>query len=240
MAPSHTAGGGLQVVASTSTLASLVTGVLGDPTRVHSIVPVGSSPETYQPAPQDIEAVHNADVLVENGAGLESWLQGTLDNARNGHLRIVVCTDGLPVRDGNPHLWMDPVFARAYVAKIRDALVAADPANAVTYRKNAAAYDAKLRALIARTHRKIGTIPVARRAMIIFHNAFVYYNARFGIRNIGVVEVVPGADSNPQHLSQIVALARANHVRAVFAEPAFRAHPDARAERRHHDRRESL
>jgi ABC-type Zn uptake system ZnuABC Zn-binding protein ZnuA len=221
MAPSRVAGGGFQVVATTSTLASLVSGVVGDPTRVHSIVPVGTSPETYQPAPQDIEAVHNADVLVENGAGLESWLQGTLDNARNEHLRVVVCTDGLPVRDGNPHLWMDPVFARAYVAKVRDALVAADPANAATYRKNAAAYDAQLRGLIARTRRKIATIPAAQRTMIVFHNAFLYYNARFGIRNLGVVEVVPGADPNPQHLAQVIALARANHVRAVFAEPEF-------------------
>ena len=51
----------------------------------------------------------------------------TIRNAANAQLVRVVCTDGLPVRDGNPHLWMDPEFARAYVAKIRDALVAADP-----------------------------------------------------------------------------------------------------------------
>jgi ABC-type Zn2+ transport system substrate-binding protein/surface adhesin len=53
--------------------------------------------------------------------------------------------------DDNPHLWMDPQFARAYVRKIRDALVAADPPNAPTYRRNAAAYDAQLAALVART-----------------------------------------------------------------------------------------
>ncbi|MGB8266501.1 MAG: metal ABC transporter substrate-binding protein [Candidatus Velthaea sp.] len=213
--------GGVRVLATTSTLASLAVGVLGDPARVRSLVPVGASPEDYQPAPQDIEAVHDADVLLENGANLETWLDGTIQNARNPHLQLVVLSAGLPVRDGNPHLWMDPVFARAYVRKVRDALVQADPANAATYRANAAAYDAKLRALVLRTQRKIATIPSAQRVMIVFHNAFDYYDARFGLTTLGVVEINPGADPSPQHLAQIVELARANHVRAVFAEPEY-------------------
>jgi ABC-type Zn uptake system ZnuABC Zn-binding protein ZnuA len=212
---------GVTVVATTSTLASLAAGVVGDSTRVRSLVPVGASPEDYQPAPQDIEAIHSANVLVENGVNLEGWLQSDLDSARNEKLTVVVCSEGLPVRDGNPHLWMDPEFARAYVRKIRDALVAADPPNAATYRRNAAAYDAQLVVLLARTHKKIATIPPAQRTMIIFHNAFLYYNARFGLRTVGVVELHPGAEPSPQHIAEIVTLARANHVGAVFAEPEY-------------------
>jgi ABC-type Zn uptake system ZnuABC Zn-binding protein ZnuA len=213
--------GGATVVATTSTLASLAIGVVGDSARVRSLVPVGASPEDYQPAPQDILAIHDASVLIENGANLEGWLQQDLDNARNGNLSVVVCSAGLPVRDENPHLWMDPEFARAYVRKIRDAVVAADPANAARYRRNAAAYDAQLVALVARTQQKIATIPPAQRTMIIFHNAFLYYNARFGLRTVGVVEVNPGAEPSPQHIAEIVGLARENHVRAVFAEPEY-------------------
>src|SRR5450631_2579663 len=153
-APARQETSGASVVATTSTLASLAVGVLGDPSRVRSLVPVGASPEDYQPAPQDIEAIHSATVLVENGVNLEGWLQSDLDNARNEKLVVVVCTEGLPVRDGNPHLWMDPEFARAYVRKIRDALVKADPPNAAAYQRNAASYDAQLVALLARTHKK--------------------------------------------------------------------------------------
>jgi zinc/manganese transport system substrate-binding protein len=222
---SHTAAqrpsSGATVVATTSTLASLAIGVVGDPSRVRSLVPIGASPEDYQPAPQDIEAIHAADVLVENGANLEGWLQSDLDNARNSKLTVVVCADGLPVRDENPHLWMDPQFARAYVRKIRDALVTADPPNAPTYRRNAAVYDAQLAALVARTQRKIATIPPAQRTMIIFHNAFLYYNARFGLRTVGVLEIHPGAEPSPQHIGEIVSLARTYHVRAVFSEPEY-------------------
>jgi ABC-type Zn uptake system ZnuABC Zn-binding protein ZnuA len=222
---SHAAGraadGGATLVATTSTLASLAVAVVGDPARVRSLVPVGASPEDYQPAPQDIEAIHDADVLVENGANLEGWLQSDLDNARNTKLAVVVCADGLPVRDNNPHLWMDPEFARVYVRKIRDALVTADPPHAAIYRRNAAAYDVQLVALVARTRRKIDTIPPAQRNMIIFHNAFLYYNARFGLRTVGIVEIHPGAEPSPQHIAEIVGTARANHVRAVFSEPEY-------------------
>ena len=216
-----TSSGGVQVLATTSTLASLAMGVVGDHARVRSLVPIGASPEDYQPAPQDIEEVHDARVLLENGANLETWLDGTIANASNPSLIRVVLSDGLPVRDGNPHLWMDPVFARAYVNKIRDAMVAADPANAASYRANAASYDAELVALTARTQKKIDTIPSAQRVMIVFHNAFNDYDARFGLTTLGVVEVNPGADPSPQHLAEIVGLARLHHVRAVFAEPEY-------------------
>jgi ABC-type Zn uptake system ZnuABC Zn-binding protein ZnuA len=220
-APAQQESPGATIVATTSTLASLAAGVVGDPSRVRSLVPVGASPEDYQPAPQDIEAIHSATVLVENGANLEGWLQSDLDNARNEKLTVVVCSDGLPVREGNPHLWMDPVFARAYVRKIRDALVKTDSPHAAAYTRNAAAYDAQLVALVARTHKKIATIAPQQRTMIIFHNAFLYYNARFGLRTVGVVEANPGAEPSPQHIAEIVTLARANHVRAVFAEPEY-------------------
>ena len=212
---------GVHVLATTSTLASLAIGVTGDASRVSSLVPIGASPEDYQPAPQDIEKVHDADVLLENGVNLETWLDGTIENARNPHLLRVVLSAGLPIRNDNPHLWMDPVYARVYVRKIRDALVTADPAHAATYRANAAAYEAQLGALLLRTQRKISTIPRAQRVMIVFHSAFDYYDARFGLTTLGVVEVNPGADPSPQHLAQIVSLARSHHVRAVFAEPEY-------------------
>ncbi|MDB5039412.1 MAG: periplasmic solute binding protein, partial [Candidatus Eremiobacteraeota bacterium] len=212
--------GPLRIVATTSTLASLARGATGG-AEVRSLVPVGVSPEDYQPTPADIAALHDADILVENGAGLELWLEGTIRNAGNPRLKVVVCSDGLPVVDGNPHLWMDPVFARAYVDKIRDALVDADAPHAEAYRTATAAYDRQLEGLTARTRAKIDRIPPARRTMIVFHNAFDYYAHRFGLKIVGAIEPVAGAEPNPQHVADLVRLARAEHVPAVFAEHEY-------------------
>jgi ABC-type Zn uptake system ZnuABC Zn-binding protein ZnuA len=213
--------GPLRIVASTPVLASLARAVAGPGPSIASLVPIGASPEDYEPTPQDIVALRDADVLVENGANLESWLDATIRNAGNPQLRIVVCTDGLPVVNGNPHLWMDTVYAQAYVAKIRDALVAADPAHAADYRANTASYERQLVALTARIRTKIATIPPSRRAMIVFHDAFDYYARRFGLRLVGAIEPVAGAEPNPEHIAEIIRTARAIHVPAVFAEHEY-------------------
>jgi ABC-type Zn uptake system ZnuABC Zn-binding protein ZnuA len=217
-APSAT---GLHVLVTISTFESFARAVGGSRISVDSLVPVGASPEDYQPTPPDIEKLHAADVLVENGLGLESWLERTIDNAKNASLVIVTATRGLPVKDGNPHLWMDPELARGYVRAIRDALVARDPAGKSDYTRNAARYDATLVALEREIAAKIATIPAASRSMIVFHNAWQYYDDRFGLRTIGVLELSPGQEPNPQYVSRLITLAKSNHVRAVFAEPEY-------------------
>jgi ABC-type Zn uptake system ZnuABC Zn-binding protein ZnuA len=205
------------VVATTTLLASLATEVAGDRAEVDTLVPLGASPETYQPSPRDTVKLHAADLVFENGVGLEAWLDSLL-RAVAGRARIVVCSDGLRTIDGNPHLWLDPQHARAYVARMRDALVALDPADADAYRRNAKAFDARLVALDARIRARIATVPADRRNMIVFHNAWPYYNARYGLRTLGVIEENPGTEPSAEHLARLVDLARANHVRTLFAE----------------------
>ena len=211
----------LRVVASFSTLGSIVQAVAGSRATVTNLVPVGASPEDYQPTPGDIRTLHDAAVLVENGGGIESWLQRTIVNAKNDKLRTVVLSDGLPLKDGNPHLWMDPVFAKKYVAKIADTLAAADPAGRAQYERNARAFEARLDALQRWIVARIATIPPQQRTMIVFHNAWQYYNDRFGLRTIGVIELSPGQEPSPRYIADLVRLAKQNKVRAVFAEPEY-------------------
>jgi manganese/iron transport system substrate-binding protein len=215
------ASGKVRVATTISTLNSFVQGVGGEHVIVKNIVPVGASPETFQPAPQDVAAVADASVLVENGAGLETWLDRLLRDAGTGDLRVVVCADGLPVKNLNPHLWMDPVLAKRYVMKIRDALIVADPAHAADFRRNAATYAARLEELTTHIRARIATIPPSHRYMIVFHNAWQYYNDRFGITTLGFVERNPGQSANPQQIAQLIDLAKAHHVHGVFSEPEY-------------------
>lgn len=213
--------GKIQVATTISTLNSFVQGVGGEYVTVKNIVPVGASPETFQPAPQDVAKVADANVLVENGAGLETWLDRLLRDAGSRNLRVVVGADGLPVKDLNPHLWMDPVLAKRYVLKIRDALIAVDPAHADAYRRNAASYNRRLDELTKEVRAQIETIPPSHRYMIVFHNAWQYYNDRFGIATLGFVERNPGQEPNPQQIAQLIDLAKAHHVHGVFSEPEY-------------------
>jgi ABC-type Zn uptake system ZnuABC Zn-binding protein ZnuA len=213
--------GPIQVVTTISTFNSLVTGVGGNLVHVQNLVPVGASPETYEPTPQDAVMLSQAQLLIENGAGLESWLAPTLKNVTTPNLKVVVESDGLQVENKNPHLWMDPENAKIYVDKIRAALSQMDPPHAAVYRTNAAAYDRQLDALSRSIHAKIATIPQSQRYMIVFHNAWQYYNNRFGVVTLGFIEANPGQDPNPEQVAHLIDLARAHHVRAIFSEPEY-------------------
>lgn len=220
-AASPAASGPIPVITTISTFNSLVQGVGGDFVRVQSIVPVGASPEDYEPTPQDAVTISQAKILVENGAGLESWLAPMLKNVPSAGLRVVVGADGLAVKNDNPHLWMDPENAKVYVAKIRDALIAVDPPHAAQYRANARAYQNKLEALNSWIGQQIQTVPSNKRYMIVFHNAWQYYNDRYGITTLGFIEANPGQDPNPNQVARLVDLARSHHVHAIFSEPEY-------------------
>jgi ABC-type Zn uptake system ZnuABC Zn-binding protein ZnuA len=212
--------GRLDVLATTTLLASLASDVGHGRAVVTSLMPVGASPETYQPAPADIVRAHDAGLIVENGAGLEAWL-ATLLRTGSSKTPVVNCSDGLTIVDANPHLWLDPEYARHYVAAIRDGMIAADPGGATAYRANAAALDARLAGLSAHIAAQIATIPPANRNMIVFHNAWLYFNRRFGLRTLGAIEEVPGSEPSAAHLAALIDAARAAHVRAIFAEPEY-------------------
>lgn len=213
--------GKLSVITTMSTLASLTSAVAGDRATVTNLVPIGASPENYQPTPRDIGTLRAARVLIENGSGIEAWLARTIDSAKNPDLTIAVMTDGMPVLGGNPHLWMNPVYAQTYVSKIEAALTKADPAGKAVYAKNAAAERAQLKTLDAWIAARVKTLPPDHRAMIVFHNAWLYYNNRYGIQTVGAIELSPGQEPSPQYIAHLIALAKEHHVRAVFAEPEY-------------------
>ena len=213
----------IDVVTTFSTLNSFVNGVGGRYVRATNIVPVGASPETFQPTPQSIAVLNGAQLVVENGTGIDAWVDRMVRGADVPRSRVLVITDGMPVVGGNPHLWMDPVLAKTYVAKILAALVRIDPAHEAAFKKNAIAYDAKLDALTAWIRSQIATIPPARRQLIVFHDAWPYFAKRFGIHIVGSLVPAPGQEPNPRRLAQLVTLARKLHVRAVFAEPEYSA-----------------
>ncbi|MDQ2663575.1 MAG: metal ABC transporter substrate-binding protein [Candidatus Eremiobacteraeota bacterium] len=220
-APESKSDGIVQVVTTFSTLNSFVQAVGGAHVHVQNLVPIGASPEDYQPTPQDIGTLSQAQLLVENGSGIEAWLQHTIADAGNATMKKLVLSDGLPRKGLNPHLWMDPQLAKRYVDKIAGALSSVDEAHAKDYTVNAARYKARLDALSSDIQKQINTIPPNHRTMIVFHNAWQYYNDRFGLRTVGVIELSPGQEPNPEYIGHLVDLARREHVRAIFAEPEY-------------------
>ncbi|HEY5094200.1 MAG TPA: metal ABC transporter substrate-binding protein [Candidatus Eremiobacteraceae bacterium] len=216
-----TQGSRLKVAVTFSTLGAIVQDVGGDLIDVTSLVPVGAAPETYEPTPADLVALSHADVVFENGSGLEVWLDKLLRSAGGDKQPVTLSGYSDLSHAQNPHFWLDPRKASEYAAKIAHALEQADPRHAAEYRLRLKQTQTRYGALDRWIAREIATIPPDRRVMICFHDAWYYFDERYGIRDIGAIEPSPGQEPSAGAFAQLIASAKANHVRAVFAEPQF-------------------
>lgn len=117
------------------------------------------------------------------------------------------------------HVWLDPVNAKAMVHEIEQALVAADPANAAEYQANAEAVTAKLDALIAEVSAELE--PVKGKGFIVFHDAYQYFETRFGVTASGSITVSPEVMPGAQRITEIRARVQELGAACVFAEPQF-------------------
>lgn len=117
------------------------------------------------------------------------------------------------------HFWLDPMNARAFVHEIEEALVEADPENAEAYSTNAARLNERLNALMAETAKAVE--PVKDRRFVVFHDAYQYFEKRFGIEASGSITVSPEALPGAARLAELKARIAELGVACVFAEPQF-------------------
>ena len=210
-------GGSPQILATTTILADMAKQVAGDRMTVGSIVPAGAHVEEYEPRPDDAKRMSGAKLVITNGLDLDKWVEPLLRNATAG-TPVVVVTEGLPEIEDNPHMWFDPALARGYVAKIRDALVALDPAGKDAYTSSARSYSDKLVTLEAELKAKVAAIPGDRRKLVTSHDAFPYFAKAFGFEIVGFAQPEPGKPPSAGELAELVEKVRSANVPAIFSE----------------------
>jgi zinc/manganese transport system substrate-binding protein len=211
----------LSVVASFSILGDFVRNVGGDRVSVTTLVGPNGDVHVYTPAPADAAKIANAKLLVINGLGLEGWLPRLVQSSGSKAV-IVTATDGVtPLRvdqAADPHAWQSVADAKIYVANIRDALTAADPADAEAFRSDAAEYLAKLDALDREVQSAVAQIAPSRRKVISTHGAFGYFAAAYGIEFIAPVGVSTESEASARDIAGIITQIRNQKIPAVFLE----------------------
>jgi zinc/manganese transport system substrate-binding protein len=215
------ADGRLPVVASFSILADLVRNVGGDRVDVTALVGPNGDAHVYEPAPADAKKIAASRLVFVNGFGLEGWLP-RLVQAAGGKATVVTATSGIaPLRkgsDADPHAWQSVVNAKAYVANIRDALVAVAPDDTEIFRANASAYLAKLDALDREVREAIATIPENHRKVISTHDAFGYFAVAYGIAFVAPLGVSTESEASARDVAGIISQIKTAKIPAIFLE----------------------
>lgn len=238
------------VVATVKPLHSLVAAVMGDLGTPALIVKGAASPHSYSLKPSDAQALQSANLVFWTGHGLELFLEDSIDTlapkATIVELSKAPGIELLPPRESGTfehhdhgeeehageaahtpghgeeqdlHFFLDPENAKVMVATIADSLVAADPEHADTYRANAARETADLDALIAETEARLA--PIKDRPFVVFHDAYQYFEKRFGLNVVGSVTISPELAPGADRINAIRTKLRTLDAACVFAEPVF-------------------
>lgn len=219
-------------IAPVHSLAAMVMGDVGTPAL---ILPADTSPHSYAMAPSAARALQEADIVFWVGEALSPGFADAVEVLAAEALQVELAeVPGLELLDAegaghahgdghahhddlDPHLWLDPANARRIVAAMAEALSATDPANAETYRENAERADAALAGLEARIAARLA--PVRATAYVTFHDAYGYFEHRFGLTGGGAISAGDAVRPGATRLRKVRANLAARGVVCVFSEP---------------------
>jgi manganese transport system substrate-binding protein len=222
------------VVTTFSVLADIARNVAGEHLRVESITKVGSEIHGYEPTPGDVRVTANADLVLDNGLGLEAWFERFVGELDVPHVVVSADVDPIPIdtEEGvdadagayayagrpNPHAWMSPVEARSYVAAMVDAFSELDPDHAADFAENGAAYSADIDAVHTQLVDDLAALPPSQRALVTCEGAFSYLARDAGLTEAYLWPVNAEQQATPGQIADAIDFVERNDVAAVFCE----------------------
>ncbi|MFB8891220.1 MULTISPECIES: metal ABC transporter substrate-binding protein [Microbacterium] len=219
------------VLTTFTVLADIARNVAGDRLDVRSITKAGAEIHGYEPTPRDIAAASDADLILDNGLGLESWFARFVETADAPH---AVVSEGVETIDitgdayagkPNPHAWMSPLNVQLYVDNIVAAFSELDPAGADAYAANGAAYNDELQRIHDDLVADLETVPVEQRALVTCEGAFSYLARDAGLTEAYIWPVNAEQQATPQQIRQTIEFVDDNDVPAVFCESTVSDRP---------------
>ena len=221
-AAATTEGGKVRVVTSFYAMEDFTKKVGGDNVEVTNLVPAGTEPHEWEPAATDVTAIQNADLFVYNGASMEHWVDDTLSSLGDKAPASVKASDGITLRAGeepgedDPHVWLNPEFAKAELANIRDALAKVDPDHKDDYEANYEKYAAEFDQLDQDYADKLSAVP--NKTIFVSHEAFGYLCDAYGLSQVAITGMDAEGEPDAQTMAQIIDQAKQAGAKVIFSE----------------------
>lgn len=204
----------LQAISSFNPLHEFSQIVGGEKIDVTLLVPIGVEPHDWEPTIKDVQQMHKSDFIIINGLGFENWVDNLIENNYQGI--IIDTSKGIPIKDADPHIWLNPVFAINQVENIALAFSNLDPENRKLYGTNAAKYTEKLYDLDL----KIRTdLTDCKRDFIAFHDAFSYFADEYDLNQHTIVTTTNShGEVTAKTLENVILTARELNINIIFSE----------------------
>ena len=200
------------------------------------LVPVGVEPHDWEPTIKDVQQMHKSDLIIINGIGFENWVDNLIEN---NYLGIIVDTsNGITTNQskeqhdeeqhdeeqhdehkhlaGDPHIWLNPVYAKTQVQNIANAFANSDLKNSKFYHTNAEEYNKKLDLLDMKIRNELSN---CNSDFIVFHNAFSYFADEYGLNQYTIIPTNNShGEVTAKTLEKIILTAKKLNIKVIFSE----------------------
>lgn len=186
------------------------------------LVPVGVEPHDWEPTVKDVQRMQATDLIIINGIGFENWVDDLEQAGYSGE--IVDTSNGILIKTheeenhlkGDPHIWLNPVYAKIQVQNIADAFSNADPINQQYYQSNAAEYIKDLELLDLKIRNDLSN---CKNDFIAFHDAFSYFADEYNLKQHTIISSNdPHGEATAKTLENIISTAKKLNIKVIFAE----------------------
>ena len=233
------AGDKLSVVTTVAPLRNIILNIGGDRIDLTGIIPDGVDSHTFEPAPSDARTLAKADIFIMNGANLEGTSEEIAKSNLKDKSKIYKLADNtvsgddeatgflydfsFPKAEGNPnpHLWMNPLYAKKYAQITEGWLSENDAANAAYYKANLALFEAAIDRLDAAIKTATATVPEQNRRLLTYHDSWAYWARQYGWSVIGAIQPSDFAEPSAQDVASLIDEIKRLKVPAVFGSEVF-------------------
>ena len=232
--------GTIKIVTTTTDMKSIAEIVGGDKVSVTAIATGYQNPHFVDPKPSYIISLTKADLFVTVGLDLETgWSPQLLSSSRNtkiqkgaaGYVDASVGVSLLQVPNaanraegdihifGNPHYWLDPLNGKIIARNIVNGLEKVDPSNKNYYEGKLQEFNTKIDSKLKEWQSKMA--PYKGSKIIAYHNEWVYFETRFGLKIVDFMEPKPGIPPTPSQLVKVIREVKDNSIKVIISSPYF-------------------
>ncbi|MCX7921524.1 MAG: metal ABC transporter substrate-binding protein [Clostridia bacterium] len=217
--------GKLSVHTSFYTMADFAAKIGGDKIKITNLVPSGTEPHDWEPAPKDIASLEKADVFIYNGAGMEGWVEKILGSINNEKTTVLEASKGLKLLENadkdeglqyDPHVWLNPALAKKQLEAIKNTFVSVDSANKSYYEKNYNEYILKFDELDKEYNQTVASF--SKKDLVVAHEAFGYLCNAYGLKQVAIEGLGAESEPTPARMAEISKFAKENEVKVIFFE----------------------
>lgn len=211
----------IAVVTTIYPMYDFVKNIAGDKAEVINLVPAGMEPHDFELSTGDMRLLEQADLFVYNGAGMEHFVDRTLEALSNDKLLVVEAAEDIAAIESDeghtdPHTWLSVKNAMGEAAAIKDALVKIDSENAEYYEYNYAAYKEKLEKLDGEYRDELAEL--SRHTIVVAHEAFGYLCQEYGLRQEAIEGLTADSEPDSARMKEIIDFCKQEDIRVIFFE----------------------